>query len=132
MTALAWDVIESSPHRRFNVVNNVDYFEIGSPDPEASRTFYTSLFGWQFGAPSTPARYSMVNDGLGGLWDTAEIGAGNWLILYVRVDDVRRAMDQASELGATVAFPLTDNGDIEFAHLVDPLGNRFGVWQPKS
>ena len=74
----------------------------------------------------------MVNDGLGGLWDTAEIGAANWLILYVRVDDVRRAIDQASELGATVAFPLTDNGDIEFAHLVDPLGNRFGVWQPKS
>ena len=25
--------------------NLVDYFEIGSPDPEASKTFYNGLFG---------------------------------------------------------------------------------------
>jgi predicted enzyme related to lactoylglutathione lyase len=31
-----------------------------------------------------------------------------------------------------VAIPFTDNGVIEFAHLVDPLGNRFGVWRPKE
>jgi predicted enzyme related to lactoylglutathione lyase len=31
-----------------------------------------------------------------------------------------------------VAVPLTDNGAIEFAHLVDPIGNRFGIWRPKS
>jgi predicted enzyme related to lactoylglutathione lyase len=36
------------------------------------------------------------------------------------------------ELGATVAVPLVDNGAIEFAHLVDPQGNRFGVWKPKT
>ena len=35
-------------------------------------------------------------------------------------------------LGATVAVPLVDNGQIYFAHLLDPLGNRFGIWQPKQ
>ena len=33
---------------------------------------------------------------------------------------------------AVVAVPLVDNGQIEFAHLLDPLGNRFGVWRPKE
>jgi predicted enzyme related to lactoylglutathione lyase len=47
--------------------NPVDYFEIGSPDPEATKAFYS-----------------------------------------------------------------IDNGEIEFAHLIDPLGNRFAVWRPKA
>jgi predicted enzyme related to lactoylglutathione lyase len=45
---------------------------------------------------------------------------------------VKATIEQAQQLGATVVVPSIDNGDIEFAHLVDPLGNRFGVWRPKS
>jgi predicted enzyme related to lactoylglutathione lyase len=44
---------------------------------------------------------------------------------------VQATVTQAERLGATVAVPHTDNGAIEFAHLVDPHGNRFGVWKPK-
>jgi hypothetical protein len=28
-------------------------------------------------------------------------------------------------------MPFVDNGAIEFAHLIDPQGNRFGIWRPK-
>jgi predicted enzyme related to lactoylglutathione lyase len=45
---------------------------------------------------------------------------------------VHAAVDRAQQLGATVAVPVTDNGMIEFAHLADPLGNRFGIWQRKT
>ena len=34
--------------------NDVNYFEIGSPDAQASRAFYGGLFGWTFGEPSMP------------------------------------------------------------------------------
>ena len=112
--------------------NDANYFEIGSPDPEASKAFYGALFAWNFGEPSMPARYSMVNEDRGGLWDTSEMGAGNWAIFYVQVDDVQGAIDRAQELGASVVVPLVDNGAIEFAHLTDPSGNRFGIWRPKA
>ncbi len=102
------------------MTNDVNYFEIGSPDPETSRAFYGALFDWNVGEPSMPARYSMVNEDRGGLWDTSEMGAANWAIFY------------AQELGAAVIVPLVDNGAIEFAHLTDPLGNRFGIWRPKA
>ncbi len=114
------------------MASNIDYFEIGSSDPEASKAFYGRLFGWEIGAPASPAEYSMVDGGRGGLWDTSAIGGTNWAIFYVHVDDVRAAITQAEALGASVAVPFTDNGAIEFAHLIDPLGNRIGVWRPKS
>ena len=59
-------------------------------------------------------------------------GCGNWAIFYVQVEDVHAAIDRAQQLGATLVVPLIDNGAIEFAHLADPLGNRFGIWRPKS
>jgi len=109
----------------------VNYFEIGSADPDAARSFYGSLFGWTFSEPS-PVGYRMVNGEEGGLWDTTSMGAGTWAIFYVQVDDVTAAISQAESLGATVAIPLVDNGRIEFAHLVDTQGNRFAVWRPKQ
>ena len=112
--------------------NDVNYFEIGSPDAQAARAFYGGLFGWTFGEPSMPARYSMVENDKGGLWDTSAMGGTSWAIFYVQVDNVQAALDRAQELGATVAVPLVDNGQIEFAHLVDPHGSRFGIWKPKN
>jgi uncharacterized protein len=114
------------------MTNEVNYFEIGSPDPEAAKAFYGALFDWTVGEPSMPARYSMVNEDRGGLWDTAQMGGASYAIFYVQVEDVRAAIDRAQELGATVAVPFVDNGQIEFAHLTDPQGNRFGIWRPKD
>ncbi|WP_104110571.1 VOC family protein [Arthrobacter sp. N199823] len=110
--------------------NPVNYFEIGTPDPETSKAFYTGMFGWPVGPPSD-ASYSMVNGEHGGLWDTSAMGGGSWAIFYVQVDDVASAIDKAVALGASVAVPLVDNGAIEFAHLIDPHDNRFGIWRPK-
>ena len=114
------------------MANLVDYFEVGSPDPEATKAFYGRLFGWTMEAPTGPAPYGMIEGGKGGLWDTSRVGGQSWAIFYVQVDDVSAAIDQASALGATVALPLIDNGQIEFAHLMDPLGNRFGIWCPQT
>ena len=111
--------------------NRVDYFEIGSPNPEASKAFYSGMFGWQIGAPSG-ALYSSVDGDAGGLWDTTALGGASWAIFYVHVDDVPDAIARAEELGATVALPLVDNGTIQFAHLIDPTGNRFAVWRPNN
>jgi predicted enzyme related to lactoylglutathione lyase len=114
------------------MANDVNYFEIGSPDPEASKAFYGALFDWSVGQPSMPARYSMINGDRGGLWDTSEMGRASWAIFYVQVEDVRAAINRAQELGAKVVVPFVDNGEIEFAHLTDPLGNRFGIWRSKA
>ena len=113
------------------MANVVDYFEIGTPDAAASTAFYSGLFEWEIGAPQGPAKYAMVQGDKGGLWDTSDTGGANWAIFYVQVEDVQATIDQAVGLGATVAIPLVDNGQIYVAHLLDPMGNRFGIWHPK-
>ena len=62
------------------------------------------------------------------------MGGTSWAIFYVPGGRGRcgLAVDRAQELGATVAVPLVDNGQIQFAHLLDPHGNRFGIWTPKN
>ena len=115
------------------MANKIDYFEIGSPDPAGSRAFYGGLFDWEIEErPQGDQPYLMVDEANGGLWDTSAVGGGNWAIFYVHVEDVEVALEQAVALGATVAVPLVDNGQIYFAHLLDPMGNRFGIWQPKE
>lgn len=109
----------------------VDYFEIGTSDPDGSKAFYGGLFDWAFDSPS-PQGYEMVDGGAGGLWDTSASGGAEYAVFYVHVEDVRATYDRAVALGATALMPVVDNGDIEFAHLSDPKGNRFAIWRPKS
>ncbi len=109
--------------------NVVNYFEIGTTDAGATSAFYGGLFGWQFG---DPCDYRMIDAALGGVLDSSAMGGGSYAIFYVQVDDVQATITKASELGATVVVPFTDNGPLEFAHLHDPHGNRFGVWRPKG
>ncbi|ORW10123.1 VOC family protein [Mycobacterium kyorinense] len=111
------------------MANVVNYFEVGTPDADATRGFYGGLFGWDIGDSGD---YRMIDGDKGGVWDSSKTGGGSWAIFYVQVDDVQATVDKASELGAKVVVPLTDNGPLEFAHLQDPQGNRFGVWRPKG
>lgn len=111
--------------------NVVNYFEIGTRDANATAGFYGDLFDWQIGEPSDNG-YRMVEGDKGGVWDNTDIGGESWAIFYVQVADVRATIDKAEGLGAKVLIPFTDNGYLEFAHLQDPHGNRFGVWRPKG
>jgi predicted enzyme related to lactoylglutathione lyase len=110
----------------------VDYFEIGTPDPAAAQAFYGGLFGWTFGEASNPAQYSAINGTAGGLWNTSSIGGASWAVFYVHVTDVNAAFEHALSLGASAALPVINNGQITFAHLVDPAGNRFAIWNENS
>jgi len=113
------------------MTNKVDYFEIGTPDPAATKSFYEGVFGWTIEAPQGPMNYGMIDGTSGGVWDSSDTGGDNYAIFYVNVDDVQATVDRAVELGATVKVPVMDNGTILFAHLLDPLGNRIAVWHPK-
>ena len=109
--------------------NVVNYFEIGTPDAGATTAFFVDLFGWKL---DSSGDYRMIDGDKGGVWDTTSVGGGSWAIFYVQVDDVKAAIEKATGLGAEVVVPFTDNGPLEFAHLKDPQGNRFGVWRPKG
>ncbi len=104
------------------------WYELATPDKEASRAFYTQLFGWswreedmgEFGV------YPMFGAGeafLGGLVTPRPDGAPASWLHYVTVPDLDAALARVPGLGGTVLSPAHDIPQVgRFAVVADPAG----------
>src|SRR5262249_10952734 len=107
----------------------VDWFEVLGRDADATRRFYTALFGWS--VTEVTGGYALVESGAGhgirgGLG--AAPGAG-WATIYASVPDVAEALERAEELGGSRAHgPVAVDDHTQTAALRDPAGNVFGVY----
>ncbi len=116
--------------------------DLTTPDPEAAKAFYISLFGWE--ADDQPigdgAVYSMMK--LAGADAAAispqpeqqrEAGAPPLWNSYITVESADAALARAKELGGQVhadAFDVFDAGRMGVVQ--DPQGAFFLVWEPKQ
>jgi predicted enzyme related to lactoylglutathione lyase len=100
-------------------------WQVLSPDPEASSTFFAKLFGWSVDR-NNPMGYREVtagNGGInGGIWPAPD-GVKPFVQLFIRVPDIDACLASAATLGATVIVPKTvlPGGDA-MAVLLDPQG----------
>ena len=113
--------------------------DLSTPDVDASRDFYGSLFGWEFVDAPIPEEAG------GGFYRMAQIGGRAAAAMYetterhpawasyVTVDDVDGLTARAAELGATPMgdpFDVMDTG--RMALFQDPTGAVLALWQPGS
>jgi predicted enzyme related to lactoylglutathione lyase len=111
----------------------VVWFEIAGRDLSGLTKFYGDLFGWKINVDN-PMNYGMVDTGTssgipGGMFADAS-GAGDYVTVYVEVDDLQASLGKAEELGATVVQPLTMVPDgPTIAMVTDPEGHRIGLIQ---
>ena len=116
--------------------NTVAWFQIGTEDAAAAKEFYGGLFGWSFAPdPSSGPGYDLISyagagQPAGGIMHTAG-GAENHATFVVLVEDVAAVCTRTEQLGGKVLNPptKTPNG-LVFADVLDPSGNRFGVFTP--
>ena len=124
----------------------VVHFEITGQDPEQLRSFYRSLFEWEFdttapvaSAISQQGQYGFVernatSDGTG---IPGGVGGGpgyaGHIIFYVAVPNVELALQQAERLGGTRQLgPVKNPGaDLVVAHFTDPAGHLIGLAGPE-
>lgn len=109
---------------------------LASTDPDAARTFYAGLFGWQYVAVDTPLGEYAVgyreDEAAGGMMaHTAELAAAGlrpgWTTWF-RADDLDAALATADAQGAKLAVgPLTLRARARAAILTDPLDATFGL-----
>ncbi|HEX6207294.1 MAG TPA: VOC family protein, partial [Actinomycetota bacterium] len=110
------------------------WVDLSTDDLEGAARFYGQLLGWQ----------AEIEPGAGGGSYAVFLIAGRraaggfhgkrieWLS-YVSVEDVDASAARADDLGADViAGPRDVDGLGRVAYLADPMGARFGVWQPGS
>lgn len=117
--------------------------ELASPDPEQSKRFYATLFGWTTNDIPMPeemggGHYSIFQLGgrdVGAMYrlgpEMAKQGIPpNWGA-YIAVDDADAIARKAKELGGTVLMePMDVMGSLgRMAALRDPTGAAFNLWQ---
>ena len=100
-------------------------WQVISPDPELSSSFFTKLFGWQENRDNALGyREVRAGDGgiHGGIWP-APPGVKPFVQLFVQVDDVEACVAKATALGAQVIVPKTALPDGNtMAVMLDPQG----------
>ncbi|MGH7583803.1 MAG: VOC family protein [Gemmatimonadales bacterium] len=110
-----------------------------SPNPAALRDWYRTWLGVEAtgegGAFFTP---DAMLPGGGTVWApfpqaTKYFGdSGQHFMINMVVDDVRQALEQVRQGGATVIEKLDEHDYGIFGWFVDPDGNRVELWQPKG
>jgi predicted enzyme related to lactoylglutathione lyase len=107
----------------------VIHAEIRSQDPDATRAFFSELFGWTYSEGAFPG-YTFVDTGADGALPTAIgplQGGGDAVLFFVGVDDVEQALERAEQLGGTIVQGAQSVPGVTFGVLEDAQGHRIGV-----
>jgi predicted enzyme related to lactoylglutathione lyase len=113
------------------------WVDLGSPDVDASISFYGSLFGWTASEPGPPEAGGyrfFLQDGkmVGGIGPLMMEGQPPAWLSYVTVADADETAGKARDAGATVFVEPMDVMDVgRFSVLADPTGAALGLWQPR-
>ena len=105
----------------------VSYIEIGAADANATRTFFTQLFSWQF---------HLMGAGPEGWFQTSSIKAGvhgndpsPGILPFFQVPDLEAGVSRVKELGGEAGQVTDEPGFGRFSLCRDPQGVRFGLHQ---
>lgn len=110
------------------------WVDMGSPELQASLTFYTSLFGWEGQDMGEEAgHYTIVSKNgkqVAGIGPAQDPGPPRWTT-YINVEDVDAVAKMAESAGGEVVVaPMTVMTAGRMAVLKDTTGAFISAWQP--
>lgn len=112
--------------------------DLWTSDVEASRRFYSELFGWVALAPSPEfgGYFMFTSDDVpvaGCMGDMGDMHADNNWKIYLATDDIGRTLNVAEAHGGTIYAPAMSVADLGVqAVLSDSGGAALGAWQPET
>lgn len=118
-----------------SVVNKAAWVDLSSSDAQASRDFYSKVFGWQVEVDPDPqyGGYALAKLGgkdVGGIGPTQSPNAPTAWNLYIGTDDIDSLATKVQAAGGTVVAPPFDVGDQgRMAVFQDPAGAFISAWQ---
>ena len=111
------------------------WYELTTPDPEASKRFYQPLVGWSTQPfDNDYSMWTLGGEPLGGIFrlgpeQQAQGIPPNWMP-YVEVDSVDQTAQKGASLGGKIVVPPADIPNTgRFAVLQDPQGATFGIYK---
>jgi len=121
--------------RAVAVANKPAWVDLASSDAEASRAFYSKLFGWQIEVNPDPqyGGYALARSGgedVAGIGPKMAAEAPDAWSLYIGTDDVEDLSKRVEAAGGTVVMAPFDVGEQgRMAVFQDPSGAFISAWQ---
>jgi predicted enzyme related to lactoylglutathione lyase len=117
------------------VLNRPVWVDLSAKDPEAARSFYAKLFGWDIQVSEDPqyggyGRAKVDGQDAAGIGGTQAPDQPSVWTLYIGSDDADALSQRVAAAGGTVAVPAFDVGDQgRMAIFQDPSGAFISTWQ---
>jgi uncharacterized protein len=112
------------------IKHEVGHFEIPADNIGGLKSFYSSLFGWEFEKAETQGYYMIKNAGISGALMQKE-NPQQASTQFVNVESVEDYINKAKQLGARVVKDKQEISEGYYAVLEDPQRNSIGIWQSK-
>ena len=113
-----------------NVSNKINYVEFPATNIEATKAFFTSVFGWVF-EDYGPEYASFSNQGVDGGFFKSELtsstdSGGALVVLYSEsLESLQSSIESA---GGTIVRSIFDFPGGRRFHFTEPSGNEMAVW----
>ncbi len=113
-----------------NQHEKLNYVEFAAKDLPATKSFFSSVFGWEF-VDYGPEYTAFSNQGLDGGFFKAELSChtanGGALLIFYSAN-IEATLDKVVANGGEIIRPIFEfPGGCRF-HFIEPSGNEFAVW----
>lgn len=111
------------------------WIDMGSPDMEASKSFYGALFGWDAVVSPEPeaggyTQFTLRGRSVAGLGPQMNPGMPPWWTTYIAVADADKTIADVQAAGGSVLMPVMQVMDVgRMAIFTDPAGAVCSVWE---
>jgi len=115
-----------------NAPGALSWNELASPDLDASKEFYSSLFGWTVEPfEGSPQPYLTIKNGEannGGIRELDSPGPPPHWLVYFAIDDIEQGLAKVEQLGGVKHAGPMDIGIAKIAVVADPQGAIFALY----
>jgi predicted enzyme related to lactoylglutathione lyase len=106
--------------------NQIDYIELPATQIDATKQFYSAVFGWKF--EDYGPDYTSFSDGrLAGGFST-DMPGGRGVLVVIYSGDLAATQQKVAEAGGTIAKEIFSFPGGRRFHFTDPNGNELAVW----
>lgn len=114
--------------RKYGCIDNIEF---AVSCIERSKTFYGTVFNWQFTIYGP--RYCEFTDGrlCGGLTTLSEVKSSGGPLVILYVEDLEATQKRLEAVGAPIVIPVFSFPGGRRFHFTDPDGYELAVWSDK-
>jgi len=113
-----------------NINDKINYVEFPARDIEATKKFFTAVFGWSF-TDYGPEYTAFANQGIdGGFYrsdSTSSTDTGGALIVLYS-DTLEEVQERVERAGGAILKPIFSFPGGRRFHFTEPSGNELAVW----